>query len=351
MAVRATAVTSQANLPEPAQYRPYTRLKGVRNIIVDGAPVASTELTLSHWPNNATPEALKRDTSTAIVFAYLERPEFHQRVPYVSNNHFDEDGLFSMFALCSPADAMVHRELLIDASMAGDFGVFTSRDAARLCFCVESLADPSVSPLPASVFSGCEAQRTAALYNEVLERLPELLDNIQAHKSLWQHQDEHLQESLDLVETGSVQIREDIELDLAIVSVPAALPARPSRRYLTTESWPIHPFAVHRHTERVCLARLYGRRYELQYRYENWVQLVSRRPRMRVEFAPIVAALNDAETAPGRWRADPLSDISPRLWLDGAGDSHLMPAQWLGIVMEGLDSAPLAWDPYDWKAS
>ncbi len=57
------------SLPAPARYIPYSDIGDQPHIIVDGAPLDSTVLTLSHWPNNQTPDSLQRDTSTATVFA------------------------------------------------------------------------------------------------------------------------------------------------------------------------------------------------------------------------------------------------------------------------------------------
>jgi len=163
--------------PSP-DYCSYRKIRGRRNIVVVGPPLPSTVLTISHWPNNTTPDTLKRDTSTASVFAYLDSPEEHVDVPWVSANHFDEDGLFSLFAVCRPDLASRYRELLIDSSFAGDFGIVRTRDAARLCFIIESFADPSSSPLEKDVFVGCEHQTTAALFNNMLEHLPGILEDI-----------------------------------------------------------------------------------------------------------------------------------------------------------------------------
>ncbi|MEO7385358.1 MAG: DUF6687 family protein, partial [Gammaproteobacteria bacterium] len=163
---------SQA-LPTAARFVPYAAARQLPNIVVDGAPLPSTLLTLSHWPNNQSPPALRRDTSTATVFAYLDSPEAHLTVPWVTNNHFDEDGLFGMYALTDPECALEDRRLLVTGSFAGDFGVVTDPDSARLCFAIEALTDPEVSPLPADIFA--DPDRVAALYTALLESLPALL--------------------------------------------------------------------------------------------------------------------------------------------------------------------------------
>ncbi|RMF97910.1 MAG: hypothetical protein D6727_04695 [Gammaproteobacteria bacterium] len=340
-----------AALPEPPRFRAYRELGPRPNIIVDGAPLASTVLTLSHWPNNRTPEALKRDTSTETVYAYLDAPRYHRSAPWVSNNHFDEDGLFSMFALCDPETALTHRELLTDASRAGDFGVFASREAARLCFAVEGCADPDRSPLPAATFAGCERQRTARLYPAMLDRLPRLLADLPGHRALWEEQDRFLADSLAVLAAGEAQIEELPELDLALVWLPEEQPLRTARRYLRAESCALHPYALNTATARTRLLLIQGQRYELQLRYEGWVQLASRRPAPRVALEPLAARLNERERAPGDWRAEPVSEVLPRLYLDGTSQSSLASGPFIDLLLDYLRSAPPAWDPYDCAGS
>src|SRR5436309_2857754 len=123
------------------RFVPYEQASAVPNIIVDGAATENTLLTLSHWPKSGTPIELKRDTSAEIAFAYLDSPQFHVDAAAVSNNHFDEDGLVGIFTLLNQAAAERHRDLLIDAAQAGDFGFFTRRDAARIAFTLSAFAD------------------------------------------------------------------------------------------------------------------------------------------------------------------------------------------------------------------
>lgn len=337
-------------LPKPAQYVPYRKIGSRANVIVDGAPLKSTILTLSHWPNNATPAKLKRDTSTATVFAYLEDPDSHCDVGLVSNNHFDEDGLFSMFGLISPETAMANRELLVDASFAGDFGVYQARAAARLCFAIESFTAEESSPLPNSTFLGCEHQRVAALYSEMLQRLPGLLENLDEYREYWLQQDQHLDESESLIASGRIQIDEIPEFDLAIVHIPAELPSREVRRYLQSESAPVHPFAIHGVTDSNRILRVQGKRCELQYRYESWVQLVSRRPQLRADLRSLCERLNTMEKAAGLWRCDSVDGISPRMYLEGTRDTAIPITILIGEICSYLAEAPVAWDPYDWRA-
>src|SRR3954468_1060701 len=118
------------------EYVAYFEVGERPNVVVDGAATPSTVLTLSHWPGAPTPEVLKADLSAEIAFRYLDHPELHVGADVVSNNHFDEDGLMSLYALIDPEGAMARRSLVEDVARAGDFGTFESRDAARVSFAI-----------------------------------------------------------------------------------------------------------------------------------------------------------------------------------------------------------------------
>ncbi|MEQ1801123.1 MAG: DUF6687 family protein [Gammaproteobacteria bacterium] len=337
-------------LPVAARFAPYAAARTLPNIVVDGAPLPSTLLTLSHWPNNQSPPALKRDTSTATVFAYLDAPDLHQSVPWVTNNHFDEDGLFGMYALTEPERALPDRELLVAGSFAGDFGIVTDRDGARLCFAVEALTDPEVSPLPAEIFA--ETDRVAALYTAMLESLPSLLrdwrDGWPRFGDLWALQDEHFTASRGLLADGVVTLVEHPALDLAVVRIPAYLRRRTARRYLVDEFAAVHPFAINSATQRTRILRVQGAHYEFEYRYESWVQLASRRVPCRVRLDGLAARLNELDGGQG-WVAEDPTGTAPRLHRPDGTPSGI-PLDTFLLELEGaLTTAPVAWDPYDWQ--
>lgn len=331
------------------RYLPYEQVGQQPNIVVDGAPLASTALTLSHWPVNSTPARFKRDTSTETAIAWVAEHDPRNVAVAVTNNHFDEDGLFSMFAVLDPRRALAHRELLVDASRAGDFGVFRSRDAARLCFAVEAHADPELSPLPRTTFAGPSARRVAALYRSLLPRLPAMLRDLGRFRRYWQAPDEHLAASEELIGSGRVIVEEEPELDLAIVRIPQEIQPRTVWRYLARERAPVHPFAIHNATRCSRLVRIQGRRVEFQYRYESWLQIHSRRPAMRVDLAPFCRWLNTRERH-GTWTWEKPLAIAPRLHL-GESATSIAPATFLRELRRQLADLPPIWDPHNWKAA
>jgi hypothetical protein len=182
------------------QFLPYNQTVTMPNIIVDGSENVHTVLTLSHWPKSGSPHKLRGDTSTAIVFNYLDAPEFHAEAEAVSNNHFDEDGLVGIFALLQPVVAQRHRNLLVDVAQAGDFGVFERRHAAHIVFVLSAYADPESSPLPTELFNRTYADLASELYVQLLDILPRLITGVEDFRSLWESEDAKLTASEELID-------------------------------------------------------------------------------------------------------------------------------------------------------
>ena len=325
----------------------YTQIGDEPNVIVDGARTESTVLTLSHWPKSGTPAELKGDTSTASVFRYLDTPRFRVQADVVSNNHFDEDGLVGIFTLLQPALATEHRDLLLDVAQAGDFGVFARRDAARLAFTLSAHADPLTSPLPPRLFKEPYPQMAGEMYVRQLEILPRLLTNLSDYRSLWEREDAKLTASEDLIDKGLVTIEERPGLDLAVVRLPEHLSADRVHRFTQQQLAECHPFALHNRTTCSRLFLMRAHRAELQYRYEGWVQMVSRRPALRVDLTNLAAELNQLEQSHGRWVFDGVDQITPRLHLEGSLNTSISPDVILLRVEEHLRVGVPAWDPYD----
>lgn len=329
------------------RFVPYTEIGSIPNVIVDGARTTNTLLTLSHWPKSGTPAQLGDDTSTAIVFNYLDRPAFHVDADAVSNNHFDEDGLAGILAMVDAAAAERHRDLIIDVAQAGDFGIYKRREAARIAFTLAAYADPEASPLPKALFEQPYAAMAADLYIRLLEVLPGLLDSVEPYRALWEVEDARLATSEALLERGQITIDERDELDLAIARLPEDLIRYPVHRFTQLRMAECHPFALHNRTLRTRLLILQGRRAELQYRYEGWVQMASRRPAPRVDLSGLANELNQEESSGGLWVFDGVDQITPRLHLEGSPTTSIPIDSLVTRLEQQLRIGPPAWNPYD----
>ena len=329
------------------RFLPYDHIDSFPNVIVDGARAKHTVLTLSHWPKSGTPIELKADTSAEIVFNYLDAPQFRVKADVVSNNHFDEDGLVGIFAMLTPAMAEHHRDLLVGVARAGDFGVFSDRRAAQIVFTLSAYVDADTSPLPSNLFMQPYAARAGELYVRLLDILPGLLANLNEYRPLWEAEDEKLSASEDLIEQGLVTIEERPDLELAVVRMPEDLAARRVHRFTQQRLAVCHPFALHNKTRCTRLLILQGRRVELQYRYEGWVQMTSRRPALRVDLSELASELNQEEDAGGRWVFDGVDQITPRLHLEGCAETLIPVEAIVKRVEHHLRTGRPAWNPYD----
>jgi hypothetical protein len=307
------------------QYVPYNELGERPNIIVDGAANPHTVLTLSHWPHSNTPDSLKDDSSTQIVFHYLDHPDAWVYADAVSNNHFDEDGLVGIYALLHPNAAQAQRDLLIDIAAAGDFGTYRSRDAARITFVLSAFADSERSPLDPAIFKASYPRQAAHLYQEMLPRIPEFLNDIDRFRSHWQPEDIALAESEAMIRDGRIRLEEILDLDLAIVTSPSGSAC--------------HPMAMHNAIRSFRVLLMQGRKYEVRYRYESWVQYVSRKPLPRVDLTPLVEQLSQRESGNARWTFDGVDEISPRLALAGDDDSGIPPEEFASLIKKYLMKA------------
>lgn len=164
----------------PFHYVPYgeSAPAGKLSLSCDGK-VTGTALDLTHWTNNETPEDLYADTSTGIALnmarARIERGEYSEYDDaLVVNNHYDSDGVLSVFACTNPTSALAMAPLLIAGAEAGDFGEWSTDNGVKL--------DSALCNL-------CTADDDEG-YAGALRALPALLDDLEAtggaaHEQLW----------------------------------------------------------------------------------------------------------------------------------------------------------------------
>jgi hypothetical protein len=347
-----TGATGQRSAP--LHFVPYSELdESTPSVVVDGSSAAGTVLCLSHWPGIGSPAEFRADLSAEMAFLYLAAFDRHGAATAVSNNHYDQDGLVGVFALSSPEEALARRDLLVEVARAGDFASTSSRQAARVSMALAAYADGARSPLPGIDDERSYDEKCARLYTELMGRLPELCDHTDRFRALWADEDETLSASMGALASGEVTIREVPDVDLAVVDVrvPAAAPSGGGHRFASQWAGGLHPMALYNATDCGAILTVRGRRYELAYRYESWVQFRTRAVRPRRDLVPLADAFTSMEAEAGGsavWRAEMVSGLTPVLSLrDDEAESRLAPERVLSVVEEGLRTAPPAWDPYE----
>jgi len=296
-----------------ARFVPFDRVEGPC-CVVDGPRLPGAVLALSHWPDSGTPEELAADTSAQIAVRYLEADAGGPEVAALTNNHFDEDGLFALWLLLErPGPDDSRRSMAVAAAEAGDFRTWTDPAAARCALAAMAMAERETTPFPAVRRAlAPEARRdpAGAIYEALLPRVGRLLADPDRYRLLWAPAWERVEADLALLDSGAARIDDVPEADLAVVRAPHVL------------DW----MAVHPRTRRtrVLMATPDGR-LVLEHRYETWVAYRSRRLAPRVDLGPLLPRLQDAEGRAGTWRADEMWAMTPRLFLAG-GDGAPAPS-------------------------
>ena len=331
--------------PPALRFAPYADTVEVPNVVVDGSANASTVLTLSHWPHAPCPDPLRRDLSAESALAYLDAPSQHAAAEVVTNNHFDQDGLMSAFALVDPQAAIARHVLVEEVARAGDFAVTESRDAARLSMAIATCSDPDRSPLDPAAFSGAYDETCAHLYEELLPRVTTWLDDPGSCRDLWAEEDAQLSADERLMASDRVRVEEVPDLDLSVVTLPGP-GSSGGHRFGGMWSDLVHPIALHAAVEGFAVLLVCGDRVQLRYRYESWVQYQSGPVRPRVDLTSLADELTALETGPVRWVFDGPGALTPALRPVGEEVTGLDPAQVRQEIERALRTLPPAWDPY-----
>jgi hypothetical protein len=156
---------------------------------VDGA-----SLDLTHWSGNHTPARYKADTSTEIALKFVASPESAERwgEAVVVNNHFDTDGVLSVWTLLDPEAAQANRGLLIAAAEAGDFDEWPLLDRGLWL-------DAAIRAL------GEAAGDDPSAYDTVLPLVPELIRTLDDRKDLWGREWDALLQAVAALDAGRIR--------------------------------------------------------------------------------------------------------------------------------------------------
>jgi hypothetical protein len=281
----------------------------VPKLSVDGT--VDNAIHFSHWQGNATPASVKADTSTEIALNVVGSPnqdELTGGIELVTNNHFDTDGVLSVWAMLNGERALPLREKLIAAAEAGDFCEFSSVDAVRASIVIQgsdSPIDKSGSPL-ALKLSGEDFVDEARSYDLVLPKVEHVLTHTDFYESLWRDIWKRIEVALDSFAKGESRVEEISDIKLSIVTLAPSIfgSARfePSR-----DAAPFTAISYHAHGELFLIATPLddGWTYRLDYPYYSWAETVVRPRIQRRDFSSLISDLNAAEQeSKGQWEID-----------------------------------------------
>jgi hypothetical protein len=300
-------------------------LAGVPKLSVDGT--VENAIHLSHWQGNETPAHLRADTSTEIALNFVaapDRDEIARGVEVVTNNHFDTDGVLSVWTVLAGERALDLRDRLVAAAEAGDFSEFTGAQAVRASITIQGGDGPAVegvaSPL-ARRLAGGEAVDEECAYRFVLPEVERVLTRTDEYETLWRDEWARIERALESFGRGRSRVSEDEESRLSVVTLAPELFGasgfKPTRHAA--------PYTAVAHNARgrvflICTPLDEGWSYRVDYPYYSWAMTVVRPPVARARLDGLVERLNELEPeGSGRWKTDGSEMTSAVKFVDARG--------------------------------
>ena len=286
-------------------------LDSVPKLSVDGT--VSNSVHFSHWQGNETPAQLKADTSTEIALNLVEAPnrnELTRGIELVTNNHFDTDGVLSVWTVLTGPRALELREKLIPAAEAGDFSEFTNENAVRASIAIQGSdqptpGEPSGSPL-ASQLAGENFDDDARAYDLVLPEVERLLTKTDEYEPLWRSAWEKIATAIESFERGTSHVVEFANAGISLVTLAPDV-------FSPSGFNPTRHAAPYTAISRYAKGRLFvittplnkGWTYRIDYPYYSWAETIVRPHIRRRDFSQLLAELNQLEPGDaGLWKLD-----------------------------------------------
>lgn len=289
----------------------HSGLDTVPKLSVDGT--VANSLHFSHWEGNETPFELKADTSTEIVLNLVASPNRNKLthgIELVTNNHFDTDGVLSVWTALAGERALVLREKLIPAAEAGDFCEFKTEAAVRASIVIQGPDQPSPgedsgSPL-ASYLAGEKVDDDARAYELVLPEVERVITRTDDYEHLWRTAWGKVAAAIESFESGHSNVIEFADAGLSLVTLAPEMfgpddfdPSRHAAPYTAISRYAKGSLFL------IATPLRSGWAYRIDYPYYSWAETVVRPRIERRELSQLMVRLNEIETdGEGVWKFD-----------------------------------------------
>ena len=299
-------------------------LDDVPKLSVDGT--VSNAVHFSHWVGNKTPAEVKADTSTEIALNLVASPrreEMTQGIELVTNNHFDTDGVLSVWTVLKGAGALGLRDKLVSAAEAGDFSEFTNEEAVRASIVIQGSDQPSPndeggSPL-ARQLAG-EQVDDARAYELVLPEVERVLTRTNDYESIWRESWDKIATAMESFERGTSTVTELADAKLSLITLAPEVFSS-SGFNPTRHAAPYTAISRYAHGQIYLITTPVGRgwTYRIDYPYYSWAETFVRPRIIRRDLTALLRQLNEIEgNTGGQWKSD-TSEMTSAVKFAGAG--------------------------------
>jgi hypothetical protein len=298
-------------------------LADVPKLSVDGT--VDNAIHFSHWKGNQTPTSVKADTSTEIALNLVAAPnreELTGGIDLVTNNHFDTDGVLSVWTVLAGERALELRARLIAAAEAGDFSELSTKEGVRASIVIQGSDSPTDlgSPL-ARQLAGEPVNDDARAYELVLPQVERILTHTNEYESLWCDPWNRIASALDSFARGRSRVDEDHEAKVSLVTLAPEM-FSPVGFKPTRHCAPFTAISHQAHGEVFLIATPLdgGWAYRIDYPYYSWAETVVRPSIRRRDFSSLMERLNEMESnTAGRWQLDSSELASAAKFSDQTG--------------------------------
>lgn len=318
----------------------------VPKLSVDGTVANSVHF--SHWQGNETAAELKADTSTEIALNLVASPrkaELTRGIELVTNNHFDTDGILSIWTVLTGEHALELSEKLIPAAEAGDFCEFKSEAGVKASIVIQGADQAAPSDEPGSPIASYLAKEKvdddARAYDLVLPEVERILTRTDDYEHLWREPWQRIATAMDSFARGASKVTEFPDTSISLVNLAPDV-FGPKGFDPAQHAAPYTVISQHAKGRLFLIATPLqdGWAYRIDYPYYSWAETVVRPRIERRDFSELLDQLNDAETpAGGVWKLDNREMTSAIKFLDGDGKlahSGLQPDEVAGIFRTAL---------------
>jgi hypothetical protein len=319
----------------------------VPKLSVDG--IVPNSVHFSHWKGNETDNSIYADTSTGTALnlvAALNRDEMTKGIELVTNNHFDTDGVLSVWTVLNGEHALDFKELLIAAATAGDFSEFTNEQAVRVSLTIQGSDNPisdedTGSPL-ARHLAGRPVDDDAESYALVLPEVENLLRNTNDYEPLWRDAWDRIETALNSFAKGASSVVEDEETKLSVVTLAPEV-FSPNGFNPTRHAAPYTAISRYAHGQLFLIATQAqnGWYYRVDYPYYSWAETIVRPRIVRKDFSELIAGLNEIEKSEGEWKKNE-SGLSSAFHFVDANDALAASSLTPDVVADKIRALPIA---------
>lgn len=267
----------------------------------------------SHWVGNNTPVEVKADTSTEIALNLVASPRREQLrggIELVTNNHFDTDGVLSVWTVLNGERALEFRDQLVAAAEAGDFSEFSNEAAVRASIAIQgsdqaSPNDETGSPL-ARLLAGHDVDDDAQAYELVLPEVERVITRTDEYEELWREPWEKIANAIKSFERGHSKVTEYSTAQVSLIDLAPEI-FSPSGFNPTRHAAPYTAISRYAHGRIFVIATPTGDgwSYRIDYPYYSWAETIVRPQIQRLDLSTFIDRLNELDdNARGSWKLD-----------------------------------------------